>query len=569
MIINHNMNAMNAHRNMAMNTVNSGKAMEKLSSGLRINRAGDDAAGLAISEKMRGQIRGLEQASRNAQDGISLIQTAEGALNETHSIIQRMRELSVQAANDTNIRQDREHIQKELKQLIKEVDRIGNTTEFNTVKLLNSGVNSEVKSKVEENVIKGLKSGWLENSVKNIKDAYGIEPTGSNNLKVTMSYDGTYGTLAFVGGRTGELELHIDLSDFEKGDGESGNNIHGKLYNDRIIQHEMTHAVMDDALGIDKMNDLHNHNKVWFIEGTAEAMAGADERVKKVIGNPGQTGIDSGKLKSLTARADALLNGASWNGSDEDYAAGYLMVKYISKEAAKDLKVAMQSIKADGNAGLETAIGLQTLKPNFKTKLENYIKDTSKVKLDWGQDEADVGSILGSDHGHAAINAEDVVKAGTLSEQPLAGKFTIIWPGNDDDNYVNKVDKIELQVGANQGQALSIKLKDMRSAALGIQSLDVTSFENSSKSIEKCDKAIQKVSDFRSELGAYQNRLEHTIANLNNSAENLTSAESRVRDVDMAKEMMNFSKNNILAQAAQAMLTQANQQPQGVLQLLR
>src|SRR3712207_6584578 len=143
MIINHNMNAMNAHRNIGMNTVNSGKAMEKLSSGLRINRAGDDAAGLAISEKMRGQIRGLEQASRNAQDGISLIQTAEGALNETHSIVQRMRELSVQAANDTNTKDDREQIQKEINQLTEEVDRIGNTTEFNTIKLLSAGPSDE------------------------------------------------------------------------------------------------------------------------------------------------------------------------------------------------------------------------------------------------------------------------------------------------------------------------------------------------------------------------------------------------------------------------------------------
>src|SRR3712207_691198 len=138
MIINHNMNAMNAHRNMTMNTVNTGKAMEKLSSGLRINRAGDDAAGLAISEKMRGQIRGLDQATRNAQDGISMIQTAEGALNETHSILQRMRELSVQASNDTNTSEDRGQLQKEINQLTSEINRIGNTTEFNTQKLLNA-----------------------------------------------------------------------------------------------------------------------------------------------------------------------------------------------------------------------------------------------------------------------------------------------------------------------------------------------------------------------------------------------------------------------------------------------
>ncbi|KGN01847.1 flagellinolysin [Clostridium botulinum] len=563
MIINHNMNAMNAHRQMGMNTIQSGKAMEKLSSGLRINRAGDDAAGLAISEKMRGQIRGLDQASRNAQDGISLIQTAEGALNETHSIVQRMRELSVQAVNDTNTKDDRNQLQKEINQLIEEVDRIGNTTEFNTIKLLTSGVKPEVK----ENIIKGLKTGWLEGAVNNIKTAYGIEPGGTNKLKVTISDDGAYGTLAYVGGKTGELELHIDSSDFEKGDGESGNNIHGKLYDDRIIQHEMTHAVMNDALGLDKMNDLHKNNKVWFVEGTAEAMAGADERVKGVIGNNTQTAIDNTKVSNLATRADALLNGASWSGSDEDYAAGYLMVKYISKESGKNLKNVMTAIKNNGANGLDTAIDLATLKTNFKTNLESYIKDTTKVKLDWGTDEADVGSIRGSDHGGGSIKAEDVVSGTTaVKEQPLAGKFEIIWP---DDNADGATGKIQLQVGANEGQSITINLKDMRSSALGIEKLEVTSFENASKSIKSCDTAIERISNFRSELGAYQNRLEHTINNLNTSSENLQASESRIRDVDMAKEMMNFSKNNILAQAAQAMLAQANQQPQGILQLLR
>ncbi|KEI16196.1 flagellinolysin [Clostridium haemolyticum] len=561
MIINHNINAMNAHRRIGINTVKSGKAMEKLSSGLRINRAGDDAAGLAISEKMRGQIRGLNQASRNAQDGISLIQTAEGALNETHAIVQRMRELSVQAANDTNTKDDREQIQKEIKQLIEEVDRIGNTTEFNTIKLLTSGVKPEVK----ENIIKGLKTGWIEKSVENIKTAYGIEPTGANKLKVTISDDGAYGVLASVTPKTGEFELHIDSSDFEKGDGESGNNIHGKLYDDRIIQHEMTHAVMNDALGIDKMNDLHDKNKLWFIEGTAEAMAGADERVKDIIGNDTQTGIDNTKLSKLATRADALLNGVSWNSSDEDYAAGYLMVKYIASKGI-DLKAVMKEIKNTGASGLDNKIDLTNLKIDFKNNLENYIKDISKVHLDWDDDEKDVGSILGSDHGHGDIKAEDVVKGTTPEKEQPLDKFKIIWP---DDNSDNTTGKIQLQVGANEGQSITISLKDMRSSALGIEKLEVTSFESASQSIKSCDNAIEKISNFRSELGAYQNRLEHTINNLNTSAENLQASESRIRDVDMAKEMMNFSKNNILAQAAQAMLAQANQQPQGILQLLR
>ena len=270
MIINHNMNALNAHRNMGINNTASGKAMEKLSSGLRINRAGDDAAGLAISEKMRGQIRGLDQASRNAQDGISLIQTAEGALNETQSILQRMRELAVQSANDTNILSDRNQIQKEIAALTAEVDRIANNTEFNEQKLLN-------------------------------------------------------------------------------------------------------------------------------------------------------------------------------------------------------------------------------------------------------------GSLTGK----------------------------------------------RVHIGANIGQGITVSVSSMNATSLKINGLSVSTQAKANTAISTINAAIDKVSGQRADLGALQNRLEHTIANLDNTSENLTSAESRIRDVDMAKEMMNFSKSNILNQAAQAMLAQANQQPQGVLQLLR
>lgn len=270
MRINHNISALNTYRQLSFNNTQTAKNLEKLSSGYRINRAGDDAAGLAISEKMRGQIRGLEMASKNAQDGISLIQTAEGALNETHAILQRMRELAVQGANDTNTSADRDEIQKEIDQLALEIDRIGNTTEFNTQKLLSGGITNTI-----------------------------------------------------------------------------------------------------------------------------------------------------------------------------------------------------------------------------------------------------------------------------------------------------------FQIGANLSQTITIAINDMRSGALGVDALTVDTNANANSAITKIDAAISRVSSERSKLGAIQNRLEHTINNLGTAAENLTAAESRIRDVDMAKEMMEFTKSNILSQAAQAMLAQANQQPQGVLQLLR
>ena len=392
MIINHNMNALNAHRNMNVNNTAAGKSMEKLSSGLRINRAGDDAAGLAISEKMRGQIRGLEQSSRNAADGISMIQTAEGALNETTNILQRMRELAVQASNDTNTSSDREEIQKEIDALTQEVDRIANNTEFNTQKLLNgnkSGVGGDV---VNEAV--SAQNGKFEVEVKNLQ----------NGNKLTI--DGEEVTIA---------------------DSTDNNNIKTALVT-KFTQYDFS---VDD-------------------------------------------GVNGSKKITITQKADSI-----------------------------------------------------TDKESMRVSLEGKAQ-TVTVK--------DVGRLA---------------KEEELSEG-----------------------KAHVQVGANAKQSMSIEIGDMRAKALGIKddngdSLSVKSSKEANKAIEAFDAALNAVSSQRANLGAVQNRLEYTISNLDNTAENLTSAESTLRDVDMASEMMEYSKNNILNQAAQAMISQANQQPQNVLQLLR
>lgn len=392
MIINHNMNALNAHRNMGVNNTNAGKSMEKLSSGLRINRAGDDAAGLAISEKMRGQIRGLEQSSRNAADGISMIQTAEGALNETTNILQRMRELAVQASNDTNTASDREEIQKEIDALTEEVDRIANNTEFNTQKLLNgnkSGVGGDVVNEAVQ-----ATQGKFEVEVKNLQNG--------NKLKI---------------------------------DGE-----------------EVTITNSTDN------NDIQNKLAAKFNQYTFSVDDGAN----------------GSKKITITQKADFI-----------------------------------------------------TDKESMRVSLEGKAQ-TVTVK-----------------------NVGRLAKEEELSEG-----------------------KAHVQVGANAKQSMSIEIGDMRAKALEIKkkdgsSLSVASAEDANKAIEAFDAALNKVSSQRANLGAVQNRLEYTISNLDNTAENLTSAESTLRDVDMASEMMEYSKNNILNQAAQAMISQANQQPQNVLQLLR
>lgn len=388
MIINHNMNALNAHRNMGVNNTNAGKSMEKLSSGLRINRAGDDAAGLAISEKMRGQIRGLEQSSRNAADGISMIQTAEGALNETTNILQRMRELAVQASNDTNTSSDREEIQKEIDALTEEVDRIANNTEFNTQKLLN-----------------GNKSG--------------------------------------VGG-------------------------------------EVVNAAVQETKG------------VFEIDLTANL-----KQDKKLV-------IDGVEI-DITANA------------------------------------------ANGATDLEDAV---------KAKITDYDVAVTGKKIKLTQKNA-------SDKESMRVSFDGKAQTVKVEKEGLAAKAEEVSEG-----------KAHVQVGANAKQSMSIEIGDMRAKALEIKkkdgsSLSVASAEDANKAIEAFDAALNKVSSQRANLGAVQNRLEYTISNLDNTAENLTSAESTLRDVDMASEMMEYSKNNILNQAAQAMISQANQQPQNVLQLLR
>ena len=372
MRINHNIAALNTYRQLSANNTNTSKAIEKLSSGLRINRAGDDAAGLAISEKMRGQIRGLEMASKNAQDGISLIQSAEGALNETHSILQRMRELAVQSQNDTNTPEDRLALDEEYQALVTEITRIGQDTEFNTKKILNGDISASVGD-----VGTGL------------APSAGIVNITSNGAAVANDYTVVYSKTA------GTLTL------------------------------------------------------------SSETL---------------------GKNETITITPPA----------------------------------------------------------GFETSTVNFASLGISIEVS------------------AALTA-DITADNTFA--------------------VEAGDTMSLQIGANVGQTMTISIGDMRAEKLGgatkLNATNVKDADGANTALGSIDTAITEVSAQRSKLGAYQNRLEHTINNLGTASENLTAAESRIRDVDMAKEIMEFTKTTILTQAAQAMLAQANQQPQGVLQLLR
>ncbi|WP_227767274.1 flagellin [Zhaonella formicivorans] len=447
MRINHNIAALNTYRQLSSNNVGTSKSLEKLSSGLRINRAGDDAAGLAISEKMRGQIRGLEMASKNAQDGISLIQTAEGALNETHSILQRMRELAVQSSNDTNTADDRAELQKEIDQLISEIDRIASTTEFNTKKLLNGGAGLTTNFTVE--TVAGVTTDWIRVSGGTANTSIGnIDITGAtaaSGATTTITIAATAGTKTF------------DI-------------------NGVTLTYTATGTAVTDAA---TLRDLINANSDKL--GVTASVSGADLTI---------TTTDVGSAANLVINGDA-----------------------------GDLEAAATAIDLYGNDATITEATIGT----------NYIARGNSITVTSGTYEG------------LELQLNGNVMSATANEN--LATFDITANG-----------ALALQIGANQNQEMSISIGDMRAEALGVGTINVTTKDSASSAITTIDTAIKTVSAERAKLGAYQNRLEHTINNLGTSAENLTASESRIRDVDMAKEMMEFTKMNILAQAANAML---------------
>jgi len=491
MRIANNISAMNTHRVLVGSDNQMGKSLERLSSGLRINRAADDAAGLAISEKMRAQIRGLKQASRNAQDGISMIQTAEGGLNETHAILQRMRELAVQAANGTLTDSDKAEVQKEVAQLIEEIDRIGNTTEFNTKKLLNgqAGVTSS--------------------------QANGVASDG-------VVINGTTTTAA--SGATGGAVSQADL----------------------------------DAVITSLSAGPNTKTGVYQVEITKQATAASITGNQDISTGTGEDGI-------LNINGVAIELGAGDTGAT-------IVSKINNYSAQTGVKAEL-----DGNnlkltttgLGSEATLTVSTTDSDFLSKL-GLAADGTYITTTVGSD------AVGTINGEAAIgkgNTLTLTKAGDdadgLTVNFDGSKLNLGATGTlTFDAVINSDGQVTLQIGANDKQTLSFTINDMRSKALGIDELDVTTPNGAAEAIKKLDNALTLVSAERSKLGAIQNRLEHTISNLGVAAENIAASESRIRDIDMAEEMTNFTKNQILVQASTAMLAQANQKSQAVLKLL-
>lgn len=560
MIINHNMGAINAQRNMGINSSAASKSMEKLSSGLRINRAGDDAAGLSISEKMRAQIRGLDQASTNAEDGISMIQTTEGALNETHSILQRMRELSVQASNGTNTDDDRTAIQEEIKQLTDEIDRIGNDTEFNTMKLIDGSMSSkkvagaqnaavigdavgkETSSKITGTVNFNAGAAKIANVTGDITesitvDGAKIDFTVTKDELVGVSGDTTGASFA----KLLEEKINAGIKTYNDNNGKNIANVSVGATGSKI---EITSGEKGATSSISLTTKATGAGNLWEIAGMGVA-------VTTLNGSVASEGVFTAGGAANVAAAKAL------TGDNAKFTFEVDGKKIAIDLTATGTKSFTDATAAVAGADMSTIAGL--LENDLNAAIDNYNK-TVPV-----EDQVNKINVSVKDGSFVVESGSDKEKSSVSFGNSEAEQLL----GLANTNSKTQGGGVEFQIGANEGQTIKVTIDDMRAEALGISKIDLSEQSTAKEATTTIDDAIKKVSAQRANLGAVQNRLEHTINNLGTSSENLTSAESRIRDTDMASEMSEYSKNNILQQAAQAMLAQAKSAPEQVLQLLR
>lgn len=491
MKINHNMSAMVANKRLLQSENSLSKSVERLSTGLRINRASDDAAGMAISSKMKAQIKGLNQASRNASDGVSVLDTADGALTEVHNMLQRMRELSVQAANGTNTPDDLKAIQKEIASLREEIDRVSKDTEFNTKNLLDGTLAQRV---YPDN--RGIQRIDISDSV--IPNVYSLDITADAEHAVIVGGQPI--------GATDEIpatgKVVINGSEVELKQGET---------------FEEAYAKLRDAAELGETNLL-------------------------IVPNVGQKDYENGDPEN-----EFYVPGSVQDGGN---------LVFVSAEYGNNTEM---SIKCD-NADLATFLGIGT--DNL-----DYGED---VKIDFATDDKGFGTqatilregnrVTITDRSGFEMKFEVEPKRLTQDDPDVKRKVNL---------EVADLGPMTLQIGANENQTMDVRIPEISSKMLYIDKVDVRTVTGADRAISSFDGAIAKVSEVRSAIGAYQNRLDYAVASLDGTEENMTQALSRIEDVDMAEEMTEYTKDNILTQAATSVLAQANDLPQQVLQLLQ
>lgn len=558
MVVQHNLNAINANNKMNINVSGTKKATEKLSSGYQINRAGDNAAGLAISEKMRSQIRGLSQATKNANDGISLIQTAEGGLNETHSILQRMRELAVQSANGTyQDDTDREAIQLEVDALKSEIDRIASSTEYNGMKLLDGSLGGTTTGTTDF----GARYGVLI-SANTVVDG------ANNKLKENLSLEGATLTSSVNG-------VTVTLADTASGVG--GENAQWDAAGTTLT----INLKAGQSYSQSQINDLIKNATMAKADaaGTPQASTPADVELKLKSGvftfQKAETFKTSAGVRAASDDTDLveyLINGTNQNDGYAD------TIKFTSNNYGEDtrkLKIATDvaagkewvATTTANNEGTGIKDGEFTL--HLATGVEYTEEDIQNLLKQAGLDYTVTLTDSKTPDGDKSFYAQKVVAEADATAIEI-GKTTA-GAGLGSDKLTGTGKGLTFQIGANgvEDQRVTLSVGDMSSTSIGVGGADVSTQDAANKAIDMVDAAVKTVSMQRAGLGALQNRLEYTVNNLTTTNENLTAAESQIRDTDMATEMINYTKNNILQQASQAMLAQANQQPQAILQLLQ
>ena len=619
MVIRHNLHAINSNRMLGITTRKNTSIVEKLSSGYRINRSADDAAGLSISEKMRRQIRGLTQASANAQDGISLVQSAEGALNEVHDMLQRANELAVKACNGTLSAEDRGMLEEEYQQLKEAIDGVAKNTTFNEIRLFpqignspNIGIGATNYSyNITYNVLD--RSVALTNAVENIGEAGNARAISSGNTladKIANEYvpnaikqifaafpslmsmtgvdiiemgleleviDGPGGTLAYaqasftnqVGSKPVDMLIRVDTNDFTEVDA-LGTGVNAEVL-ESTLAHELMHSVMQYNLSDGMIGRNGEDYPTWFVEGTAQLAGGG-----YTTGWNDQLMYYAKQLSSETDTSqDANITNFLKNYTIENrpYGHGYLASAYIGWLAnsggsitGANIAAGMDKIFLALNSGTTLSDAIKNLTGKEFSTIDQMFKsgDTQVVEFVRRLTYASFG-------GAGSVVARSLNTGGTniietgANEQAFRIAKTTIGTGNL--ATATSVNSIELQVGAEANQKIQVSLFRMDTHAIGMETSTVATQNTAGLAIDEVKGAIHAVSRVRSYYGAIQNRLEHTINNLDNVVENTTASESAIRDTDMAKAMVEYSINNILQQAGQAMLTQANKNPEYILGL--
>ncbi len=562
MQLNTNVASLNAQRQLYQSGQSLGVRFQRLSSGLKINSAKDDAAGLQISNRLSAQYGGLSQAIRNASDGVSMLQTAEGAMDEVTNIIQRMRDLSVQAANGSNGPSERQALQQEVNQLLQELDRINNTTRFGSTQIFTTGSTMSAEAMAQQAATYGLKGVWLQEAESRIQQYFGILGDGATLTVDFNETDGAGNALAWVSatgldgnGRGLNLELNVDMADFVPPNLPDGGT--SPFFNDRIIAHEMVHAVMF------RTANMGGSMRSWFAEGTAEFIHGAEERVA------GDTANGTNNAAVMAAFAADDVTGSA------GYSAGYSAVRYMHEQiqaaGGAGIKDVLTYMANNAGATLDTAIGAASsgAYASLAAFEADFTANGSAFIAGFNFANADTGAVGGFDvDGGAVYTAKSIMPnvgdGGGVSDDPLDG-FATVFPTTSRRGLGGEV--VSYQVGANQFETIDAQFGSVSANALGLTELDLT--DAAQFAIMYLDDALGRVDSQRASMGAVMNRLQSTISNLGSIRENAATSRSRIRDADYAVETAELAKSQIQQQFGQAIAQQANLSSTGVLQLLR